>query len=106
MPTSSDYRPGHTADTTPDTHPIIIAPTPATQQTTTVDPIAMMDDPTVMMVGRTGTIGLIETGGLIEMIGHTATIIGTIGMTILTVARGAGLAIVPEVIAAAGTMTP
>jgi len=109
MPAISDYRPGHIADTTLDTTldtQITVAPIPATQQTTTVDPIAMMGDPIVMMVARTGTIGHIETGSPIEMIGRTATIIGTIGTTILTVARGAGLAIVPEVIAVAGTMTP
>lgn len=89
-----------------DTHLItIIAPIPATQQTT-IDPIAMMDDPTVTMVGRTGKIGHIETKGLIGMKGHTATIVDAIGMTILTIVRGAGLATVPEVIAVAGTMTP
>jgi hypothetical protein len=66
----------------------------------------MMDDPTVTTVGRTGTIGHIETRGLIEMIGHTATIVDAIVTTIPTVARGAGLATVPEVIAVASIMTP
>jgi len=114
---SSVCRPGHTADTTPD-HLTTVAPTPAAQRTTKVDPIATMGDPTVTIVGRTEMIGRIETAGHIEAadhietIGHTATtgrtvtIVGATGMMILTTASGADLVVVPDITAIAGIMTP
>ena len=110
MPTSSDYHLGHTVDTTPGVHLTTVAPTPAAQQTTMADPIVMTGDLTATMVGRTGKIGHIETGhietiGHTVMTGHTTTIVGVIGMTILTIARGAGLATVPDITVVAGIMT-
>ena len=122
--TSSAYRPGHTADTIPGIHLITVTPTPTIQQTTTVDPTttmvdpitttvdptvmtddpaAMTGDPIVTIVG-TGMIGRIGTGH-IETTGHTATIVDATGTTILTIARGAGLAIVLDTTAVVGIMT-
>jgi len=75
-----------------------------------VDPI-VMGDTTVTIAGRIGMIGHIETcligtiGDTAVIIGDTAMIIGTTGMTILTIAKGADLAIIPDIIMAAGIMT-
>jgi hypothetical protein len=71
----------------------------------TDDLTVTMGEPTVTIVGRTGVIGHIETAGLIETIGHIATIVGATGMRILTIARGAGLAIVPGITAVADIPT-
>lgn len=70
-----------------------------------VDPTVMTDDPTVITVGRIGTIGIETETGLIETIGHTATIISTIGMTIPTIVRGADLGIIPDITVAGTTTT-
>jgi hypothetical protein len=118
VPTNSDYRPGHSADRTLGTHliTVVAAPTLAVRQTTTADPIVMTDDPTVT-IGRIETAGLIgtidhtETIGRTEKIGrpatidHIVTIVDAIGMTILTIASGADLAIAPDITVAAGIKT-
>lgn len=62
-----------------------------------VDITTMMGDLTETAAGRIGTIGIIETG-LIETIRDTATIIDTIEMMTLTIARGVDPAIVPDII--------
>jgi len=108
------YRLGHTAHTTQGIHPITVVTTPAVEETTMVDPIVMTGDPTVTIAGRIemiGMIGHIETshietmGDTVVIIGDTAMIKGTTGMTILTIARGADLAIIPGITVAADIMT-
>jgi hypothetical protein len=102
-PMSLGYHPDRIVGASPDTHLITAVVTLAIEGTTMMDPIVMIGDPTVTIVGHIGTIG-IETD-LIATTEGTATIISTIGTTTLTIARGVGLAIVPEITAAAGTKT-
>jgi len=97
------YRPNHVADTIPGTHLITIAAANLTIETTIVDLIVTTGDPIVTAVGH---IGMTGTGtGHIEVMENTATIIGIIGTTTLTIARGADPATAPEITVAAGTMT-
>lgn len=100
VPTNLDYPPGHIVGMIPDIHMTIVAATPAIEETTMTDTIVMIGDPTVTTVDPTGMIS-IETD-LTEAIGHTATIIGTIGTTTLTIVREADLVDVTTVV---GIMT-
>jgi hypothetical protein len=96
------YRPNHVADTIPGIHLITIAAT-LTIKTTIVDLIVTTGD---LIVTADGRIGMTGTGtGRIEAMENTATIIGIIGTTTLTIAGGADPATASEITVAAGTMT-